>query len=218
MTPEPDFQPPQRATDPHEFPANHEDWRSYRRWLVRHGRDVRQQMESAPTFPERDAARREWEAVGDLTDRSEAAYEQFQLAQQDDQYVEHVRALADRIYRDWVSAGSVRPARNPSREALTSVFYEDGDEGLEAGRPVGLDDQGRRLSSMMHKLDTPSGEHDRVIRLPRANVLALTLVLQEFAARLMLARQNGELSEGDAYIQAVIELQADLESRRYESE
>jgi hypothetical protein len=213
MTSEPSFQLPQRATDPHEFPATRDDWHSYRRWLAQYGGKLGEQLSSAPTFPEREAARREWEAVADLTGRAEEAYERFQIAQEDAEYADFARTLANRIHADWVSPNSIRPARDASREALTSIAYNEGEEGLTAGHPVGLDQKGRELSALMEKLDTPEGSP--VMRLPRANVLALTLVLEEFAARLMLARQKGELTEGDAYIQAVVELQADLESRRY---
>lgn len=66
----------------------------------------------------------------------------------------------------------------------------------------------------MHKLDTPAGDR-LVMRLPQATAIALTALLEEFAARLMLARAKGELVEGDAYTRAVVELQADLESRRF---
>lgn len=213
MTPVPDFQPPQRATDPHEFPATSEGWHSYRRWLARRGRELREQLES-PTFPEREDARREWEAIGELTGRAEVAFQEFQAGQEDAEYADHVRRLAGRIHSHWVSADSVRPARDPRRHALTSLVFDDEEEqGLGAGRPVGLDERGRALSASTYKLDTPEG--DQVMRLPRANVVALTAVLEEFAARLMLARQVGELTEGDDYIQAVVELQADLESRRF---
>lgn len=215
----PDFQLPRRATDPHEFPATSDDWHSYRRWLARHGRQLRERMESAPTLPEREAARREWEAIGDLTRNAGLAYQEFQTAEEDAEYADYVRRLANRIWSDWVSADSERPSRDPSRHAVTTLAHdgEPGsgtDEGPAAGRPVGLDEEGRSLSAAMHKLDTPAGD-GLVMRLPRANVIALTAVLEEFAARLMLARAKGKLLEGEAYIRAVVELQADLESRRF---
>lgn len=220
MSPDRHFQLPQRATDPHEFPSNGEDWHAYRRWLARHGEELTEQMKSAPTLPERDAARREWEAICTLTADAERAYQLFQDGQEDAEYAEYVQRLANRIWGDWASPDSSRPQRDPSRHALASLAFdgEPGsgtDEGPGAGHPVGLDAEGRRLSAAMHKLDTPAGE-GRIMRLPRANVVALTAVLEEFAARLMLARASGELVEGDDYIRAVVELQADLESRRFD--
>jgi transcription elongation GreA/GreB family factor len=213
MSSEPLFQPPQRASDPHEFPTTSQGWHDYRRWLARHGRALREQLESASTLPEREAARREWEALGDLTARAETAFQQFQTQREDVEYAEYVRRLAGRIHSQWVSADSDRPSRDPRRQALTSLVFAEGEEGPGAGRPVGLDERGRALSASTYKLDVPEGE--QVMRLPRANVLALTAVLEEFTARLMLARQTGELAEGDDYIQALVEMQADLESRRF---
>jgi hypothetical protein len=169
-------------------------------------------MESAPTFPDREATRREREVLGQLTERAETAFQEFQTRQEDVEYAEYVRRLADRIHSDWVSADSPRPRRDPRRHALTSLVFEDEEVGPGAGRPIGLDERGRALSASTYKLDSPEGE--QVLRLPRANVLALTAVLEEFTARLMLARQNNELAEGDDYIRALVELQADLESRR----
>jgi hypothetical protein len=212
MSSEPPFQPPQRASDPHEFPTTSEEWHDYRRWLARQGRALREQVESASTLPEREAARRGWEALGDLTARAETAFQEFQIRREDVEYADYVRRLADRIHSEWVSADSVRPSRDPRREALTSLVFDEGQEGPGAGRPVGLDERGRLLSASTYRLDVPEGE--QVMRLPRANVVALASVLEEFTARLMLARQTGELAEGDNYIQALVELQADLESRR----
>ncbi len=214
MGSEPPFELPRRAADPHEFPTNREDWYTYRRWLARYGTTLEERLESAPTLPEREAARREWEAICELTDRAEQAYQEFLVAQEDAEYADYAQRLANRIWTDWVSQESVRPRRDPSRHALTALAFDGADEGPAAGHPVGLDDEGRRLSAAMYRLDIPDDE-SRVLRLPRANVLALTAVLEEFAARLMLARADGDLVEGDDYIRVVVALQADLESRRF---
>src|SRR6266508_3950178 len=202
MGSEPPFELPQRAADPHEFPTNREDWYTYRRWLARYGTTLEERLESAPTLPEREAARREWEAICELTDRAEQAYQEFLVAQEDAEYADYAQRLANRIWTDWVSQESVRPRRDTSRHALTALAFD------------GPDDEGRRLSAAMYRLDSPDDE-SRVLRLPRANVLALTAVLEEFAARLMLARADGDLVEGDDYIRVVVALQADLESRRF---
>jgi hypothetical protein len=87
MTSESDFQPLQWVTDPHEFPASSEEWHSYRRWLARVGRRLPEQMESAPSFPER-------EALDDLTGRAEVAFQEFQVKREDVEYAEYARRLA----------------------------------------------------------------------------------------------------------------------------
>lgn len=78
-----------------------------------------------------------------------ARIQELQTAQEDAEYADYVRRLANRIWSDWVSADSMRPSRDPSRHAMTTLAH-DGEpgsgtaEGPAAGRPVRLDEEGAR--------------------------------------------------------------------------
>ncbi|HEY3563252.1 MAG TPA: hypothetical protein VGL05_37555 [Kribbella sp.] len=211
---------PRSATEPHEFPATAEGWYEYRRWLARHGREVKAELASGRPEHQLEAARREWDAIAGLTDAAERAYREFRRAELAAEFEDYSRQLAERIHADWVDPASPRPQRDPRRHLLASLDYagEPGsgvDEGLSAGRPVELDARAAWLSAAAR--GTGSDEDDPVTLVPRGVVLALTDVLEEFAARLMKDRADGRLIGGERYIQAVVDLQADLESRRFDA-
>jgi hypothetical protein len=211
---------PASATEPHEFPTTAEGWYEYRRWLARHGNEVNAQLRSGLPELQLEAVRQEWDAICGLTDVAERAYRTFREQELAVEFEEYARDLAGRIHAHWVDPASPRPQRDPRRHLLTELDYAEepgsgADEGFSAGRPVELDARAAGLSAAARGVG--SDDNDPVTLVPRSVVLALTTVLEEFAARLMKDRADGRLIGGDRYIQAVVDLQADLESRPFDA-
>ncbi|TDD46637.1 hypothetical protein E1263_36075 [Kribbella antibiotica] len=209
---------PNSAADPHEFPTTEDGWFEYNRWLVKHGQKIVAQLSSGITGEELAAVRREWDAVSGLTDVAMREHRRFRQAQMEAEYEQYTQKLAKDIRENWADPKSIRPPRDPRRHLLTALDFdgEPGsgvDEGMTAGHAVPLDDRAQLLVEAARGIGDP--EDPLVARVPRSLVFALTEVLEEFAARLMRDQIEGRLIGGDRYIQGVVDLKADLESRKF---
>lgn len=188
-----------------ELPTTEEGWHEYRSRLVRAGRDAQERMNHAPTLPEREQARQEWERIADQTDVSERAYDAFLRDKARAEVAQDADDLGNQLWNTWVRPRS----ENASSQVLTRLAASD---QSGAGRPAGLDEEGLRLQRLAATL---VAEPETAARVPREVIEAITAALREFAGRLMLARSKGELTEGDEYVRAVLLMVSDLESRRF---
>ncbi|GAA0580376.1 hypothetical protein HPO96_20130 [Kribbella sandramycini] len=211
---------PSSAADPHEFPTDEPGWYEYNRWLAQHGQKIVALKASGITGAELAAAEREWDAISGLTEVADREYRRFRRALEEAEFERYTSRRAQEL-RDLAAPVSGRPPRDPRRHLLTALDYngEPGsgvDEGMAAGRAVELDARAKYLHEAARGIGDP--DEPLVAYVPRSIVLELTSVLGEFAARLMRDQLEGRLVGGDRYIQGIVDLRSDLESRKFHDE
>lgn len=188
------------------FPDTDEGWFNYRRQLVKRGSEVSARLCAATSAEQRIHAEEEFNRVVEQTRSSEAVYAEWRQEKQALAFAADVEDRTSRL-REASMARDGGVPRDPSWSALSRT---DSPAGPSA---VTLDEEGERLSQLI-----AGGRAEReglFMRISRREAMALIAMLDEFAMRLMVARAAGDVTQGDAYVQALMEAAEDLHSRPF---